>query len=292
MKTALALSLLILAAPIGAQAPKADSSTCAAVFSRSGTQVDSLVISAEPNHQLEKVPASAARLLATSVATELALPKPIVFPPVATLEPESKSKRKGPAPASQSFSAEAVIMLDGNGDVASVAIRQTSLEPTLDSLLLAAVRSAVAFPLADELRAAARAARGGIVSIRFFSASPTHYEPPPRSAKPRPPEVVLGAVRVPVFSAGKEPLRLSGPFPHYPSDLQARGVDGEAVLRFVIGADGKAVPQTVTLVRGDAEQFTAASVVSVLQTTFAPGTVEGCPVAMLVQQPFTFRIGR
>ncbi len=72
----------------------------------------------------------------------------------------------------------------------------------------------------------------------------------------------------------------------FPAD--ALESSGSAMLAFVIDTSGRADPGSVCVVSSDDEVFTAAALAVLKGTRYAPGTINGRPVRVLVEQPFTF----
>jgi TonB family protein len=86
----------------------------------------------------------------------------------------------------------------------------------------------------------------------------------------------LDAQPVPVFQAR----------PRYPAELRNRGINGEAVVDFVIGPDGDVYrPHSVRETHPD---FGAAAVEAVANWKFRPGQLNGHPVWTHMQVPIVF----
>jgi len=63
---------------------------------------------------------------------------------------------------------------------------------------------------------------------------------------------------------------------------------GEVVLRFVVGRDGEPVAETVEVIRTTAMSFLRSALGALAAQRFSPATVHGCPVAQVVDYPFSF----
>lgn len=79
--------------------------------------------------------------------------------------------------------------------------------------------------------------------------------------------------------------------PRYPRALLRRGVTGEVILEFLVGADGRQVPGTVTVLEIGHEQFLASVTAHLPTMRFEPAMRGGCAVPQWMTQPFLFRLG-
>lgn len=76
--------------------------------------------------------------------------------------------------------------------------------------------------------------------------------------------------------------------PPYPEDMRRSNYEGEVLLEFVVGPDGRIDLGSVVIVKASARQFVR-SVVDFLPTLrFSPLEIGGCPVRALVDMPFAF----
>jgi len=80
--------------------------------------------------------------------------------------------------------------------------------------------------------------------------------------------------------------------PPYPRALREARVEGEVLLRLVVGADGRSRPRSVCLVKGGEPLFALAARDAVLGFRYAPAHVGRKAVAQIVYQPFTFALQR
>lgn len=117
-------------------------------------------------------------------------------------------------------------------------------------------------------------------------------------------ELPVRHTAIPIFSIRtpwEEPAKeLSRPRVYYPAVNQYDGVSGTAVLSFVVDAAGRVDPSTIKDVwpatqpqltgsrRAYYLGFVDAAKKGVLGARFSPALIGGCPVRMLVQEPFVF----
>lgn len=80
--------------------------------------------------------------------------------------------------------------------------------------------------------------------------------------------------------------------PRYPESLRSAGVQGTAVLRFVVDTLGRVERGSVEVLRTDHPLFAAAARAAVEAVRFRPAEVAGRPVRQLVGQPFAFTLDR
>jgi TonB family protein len=90
----------------------------------------------------------------------------------------------------------------------------------------------------------------------------------------------------------EQPVQLApgGAAPRYPDLLRQAGVQGEVLVQFVVGPDGRADVGSFKVLKSSHELFTSAVRAALPQMRFSPALVGGRPVRQMVQQPFTFSI--
>jgi TonB family protein len=88
----------------------------------------------------------------------------------------------------------------------------------------------------------------------------------------------------------KARVKAGQPAPVYPTELRRAGVEGNALLEFVVDTGGRADPATVQVLRASAPQFVDAVLDVLPDIRFEPMSVEGCPVAVQLQQTFNFTL--
>lgn len=80
--------------------------------------------------------------------------------------------------------------------------------------------------------------------------------------------------------------------PRYPAGLRHKNAEGQAILAFVIGPDGKARMESVRVVSASHEEFARASREALRDMRFEPAAAGVCAFTSEVTMPFTFGIGR
>ena len=78
--------------------------------------------------------------------------------------------------------------------------------------------------------------------------------------------------------------------PTYPDILRQAGVEGEALVSFVVDTSGRVDVSTFKVVRSTHDQFAAAVRNTLPRMRFIPAMVDDRKVRQLVQQPFSFAI--
>jgi TonB family protein len=78
--------------------------------------------------------------------------------------------------------------------------------------------------------------------------------------------------------------------PKYPDILRQAGVEGEALVSFVVNEDGTAEGESFKVIRTSHELFAAAIRQALPAMKFVPAEVAGRKVKQLVQQPFSFSL--
>lgn len=109
-------------------------------------------------------------------------------------------------------------------------------------------------------------------------------------APPLPPDVLqgapLGAEVHDIAHVDEKPRPRFQARPHFPADLRAAGVSGEAVVDFVVGPDGRV--RGARSIRETHPAFGHAAVESVSQWVFTPGKKHGRVVWTHMQVPIVF----
>ena len=105
---------------------------------------------------------------------------------------------------------------------------------------------------------------------------------------------VVPLVRMRVAEIGiEEPVKyLGGPIPNYPFAQRQQGIEGMAVLRYVVDESGKPVMGTMRAIAASGQAFMDAAIAAVSKSRFRPGRTAGCSMPMLVEQVVRFTIGR
>lgn len=93
------------------------------------------------------------------------------------------------------------------------------------------------------------------------------------------------------FQVEKVAVALPGsPTPVYPEQLKAAGVEGEALVQFVVDTLGRAEPGSFKVLRASHDAFAQAVRATLPRMRFLPAEVGGARVRMVVQQPFVFAL--
>jgi Gram-negative bacterial TonB protein C-terminal len=72
-----------------------------------------------------------------------------------------------------------------------------------------------------------------------------------------------------------------------PQSERREGLPTETVLRFVVDRTGEPIMETLEIVRGTSIEFVRAALMALVKQRFVPARVNGCPVAQLIEFPFT-----
>jgi protein TonB len=78
--------------------------------------------------------------------------------------------------------------------------------------------------------------------------------------------------------------------PHYPDALKSVGVEGVVSMRFIVGADGRVEPGSISVIDSPNKLFSDAVRTALLNTRYRPAEAGGRSVRQLVEQSFTFRL--
>ena len=106
-----------------------------------------------------------------------------------------------------------------------------------------------------------------------------------------------GAQGVPTYEASEldEPPRLTNQAEvdrvverNYPSLLRDAGVQGAVTIRLRVLSSGRIDPESVSVVNSTHESFKDSAIRAVWQMRFAPGTLDGAPVAAFVTHTVRF----
>jgi TonB family protein len=78
--------------------------------------------------------------------------------------------------------------------------------------------------------------------------------------------------------------------PTYPFELKKRGIQGEALVTFVVDTQGKV--RDLQIVRADHSEFAKAGAAAAVRWEFTPGRKDGVPVNTRMQIPIGFRLNQ
>ncbi len=107
--------------------------------------------------------------------------------------------------------------------------------------------------------------------------------PPAAQATPAPADTVYD-----VGDLAVRPIAVSRTAPTYPFALRRHGVQGEAVIEFIVTTKGNVVDAHV--LRATEPEFGGAALAAVERWRFRPGKVEGRPVNVRMQVPIVFAL--
>lgn len=82
----------------------------------------------------------------------------------------------------------------------------------------------------------------------------------------------------------------NSPTPQYPDILRQAGVEGEALVSFVVDTTGRADVSSFKVIRATHDLFATAVKNALPRMRFIPAEVGDKKVRQLVQQPFSFAI--
>jgi protein TonB len=80
--------------------------------------------------------------------------------------------------------------------------------------------------------------------------------------------------------------------PRYPGLAESMGVSGRVGVEFVIDTAGVPEPGSITVTDANYSDFAEAAVKAIRESRFHPGTVQGCPVRVVVRTAVVFKSGR
>jgi protein TonB len=80
--------------------------------------------------------------------------------------------------------------------------------------------------------------------------------------------------------------------PRYPAILASAGIEGEVIMQYVVDTLGRVERGSVRATRGDRPAFEQAVRDALERMTFVPAEAAGRKVRQLVEQTFTFALGR
>jgi TonB family protein len=175
---------------------------------------------------------------------------------------------------------EVSVDLDSGGALGKPELTASTLSPEIDSSLIAAIDSLEA---AQALPLAPREVKDGPVRVRFEIG-----QSPPRGRR----SIPISIVTQPTWILEKWTSSMpDNPHPRYPVNADAKRIPSEVLVSFVVGPDGRAIFSTARVLKGGRYRDFQVAVLEVLpRMRFDPARIAGCPVAQLVQMPFSFRI--
>jgi periplasmic protein TonB len=94
------------------------------------------------------------------------------------------------------------------------------------------------------------------------------------------------------FQVEKAAAAIPGAAPAYPENLKSSGVEGEALVQFVVDTTGRAELGSFKVLRASHDAFGQAVRAALPRMRFLPAEIGGRKVRMLVQQPFAFALSK
>ena len=274
--TSLGMTAMLLASAALAQQPP-DTSRCDSIVG--AARVDSVEIGmfiSVIRRDGDVLPLGQAGFLSATIVSTFIPPRPFRMTVFAG-PPRMRSLRRMGADTVTELRAPTVtgvyrtLSTSDNG-LQHIDIVRESLMPGFDSAATMAIRAVAADrelflpPDDDSMRVDIRLSTDSTASARRFLS--TRF--------PRMPVVDVSPAR-------------DNPPPAFPDDAKKAGFTaGEVVLRFVIDRTGRPVAGTVELIRATSESFLKSALNALSAQRFAPATIRGCPVAQVIDYPFTF----
>jgi TonB family protein len=165
----------------------------------------------------------------------------------------------------------------------------TESRSLLSRRITAMRQTATSFRVTQTLLLATAAVLAGFVAIELRST-------------PEPVQFAQVAER-PIVHTGEQPyfeFQVENPvtpvagstMPRYPDSLRQAGVEGEVLVQFVVGPEGKADVGSFKVLKSDHDLFTQSVRNALPMMRFNPALVGGKAVRQVVQQPFTFSISK
>jgi TonB family protein len=171
--------------------------------------------------------------------------------------------------------------LKRDGRLTEPAVLSSTLNPVFDSRVIEAMRevdsTGVLAPIAEHLKH-----RSVEMRLRLHTA---------RRASDT--GAVLFRLRAPVVRLTEHVYPQPGNWgPRYPDILRNGGVEGDVLLQVVVSDSGRADLRTPIALAATNTGFARAVMDYLPHMRFRPGHVAGCPLRILVQMPFGFRLTR
>ncbi len=84
--------------------------------------------------------------------------------------------------------------------------------------------------------------------------------------------------------------RTGGPDPRYPEGMKAVGIEGNVLLEFVVGTNGRAEAGSIKVLSSTNKMFEAEAIRVIQQSRFSPAKMRGTAVRQVVQQNVRFQL--
>ncbi len=228
-----------------------------------------------------KLPTDFAALAMGAIADRLTLPQPFQLAAYGGTGSESFANVQSSKPltAHLSFGLEVMIAWKRDGSLKKVGLAQSSLSPALDKAIIHAILaadSARAFPTRNAEVAGQELSI--YIDVDLVSRTPAGSHE-------------LFRLTLPVFLLDNFASQVpNSAAPKYPLDLRNRGVEGEASFEFVVDERGRAVGESIRVIKFSDREFARSALEMLPRAQFAPARIRGCPVKQIVQQSFQFKL--
>ncbi len=271
-----------------------------------------LTLALDPGYGIRPVDSTSALTALSIVNDELVLPTPLELPPViAQSWPSPPATADSPAQGFQGFMGEAFVEVTRDGKLKRVGLTQTTLVPSIDVALVAAVTKAAEEGAFFVYQEAAHGSGGYLfvelrtIPLPEFEQKPsdfTHHQAPaglgaPYATEPRvavkgaPLALPIRYLRIPIVRLTSVlGLPKKRPAPVFPRDELNAGQEGFVNIEFVVGPDSVIIPGTLRVANGMTAGFAKAVVKAVAGYRFEPATVNRCPIAARETWTFTFGV--
>ena len=167
------------------------------------------------------------------------------------------------------------VKVRGDGAFASLETIRASLMPGFDSAAMAAIKTAGDI---KGLFAPRDGTTSATIDFRFATDS---IGGPGWTVRRL---VTTRFPRMPINDAAVQPGASTA---ELPQTERREGLPAETVLRFVVDRTGEPIMETLEIVRGTSIDFVRAALAALSKQRFVPARIRGCPVAQLVEFPFT-----
>lgn len=84
--------------------------------------------------------------------------------------------------------------------------------------------------------------------------------------------------------------RTGGPDPRYPEGMRSVGIEGNVLLEFVVGVNGRVENGSIKVLSSTNKMFETEAIRTIQQSTFSPAKIRGTAVRQLVQQNIKFTL--
>ncbi len=214
--------------------------------------------------------------------------RPLEFATAPMLEKAAIAVDSGPPQNASGpmLDAELLILVDRTGHITASRFLRAPEVPELAAALMDAVRRA------DSARAIAAMppevpGATAELAIRMFGTGSRLPAPVDTAA----PVFTIAEPRFVVKRVDVAPRVLPGAFASYPRGQRDAGIQGIVELQFIVGADGRIDPSSVSVVFESHPDFTASVREAMREMRFLPARIGDCAARSWARQRFEFRLG-